>query len=117
MSKKDDPILPPEKDDPLFPPGETPSDLEFLPDSNSTAVSVDTESKLTPISKEEIKQVNSDNWSDMTTSQLFDQLEILEQRKMYCKQYNIIIVDQIERGIQQLRQLITTRTDDEVKLL
>jgi hypothetical protein len=116
MDNKDDPILP-SKDDPIIQPGKTPEDTEFLPESESSAISVDTDSRLTPISREKIQQVDADQWANMTASQLFEQLQILEQRKTYAARYSVLTANQLEPGIRRLRELIKQKTNDEVNLL
>lgn len=116
MSEKDDPIIPPEE--PVIPDASSNTHNPVLqPDSNSTAVSVDAHSTITPISREEIEQVNSDEWSKLTLSELYDQLATLENRKYACMQYSPLMVKDIERGIARIRAIINLKHGNEVKLL
>ena len=82
---KDDPIITP--DDPIIPAATSASNDPVLPETKSTAVSVDPESTHTPISREEIPQVDALGWNNMTVSELYDQLLILERRKHWCQTY------------------------------
>lgn len=116
MSDKDDPILIPE-DQPIPGVKQTNHDPVLQDNSNSTAVSVDAHSTITPISKQEIEKVDADAWSKCTVSELYDQLMIMEKRKYACMQYSPEIVKDIERGITRLRAIIDKKQGNEVKLL
>ena len=112
---KDDPIITP--DDPIIPAPSTASNEPVLPDTKSTAVSVDPESTHTPISREEIPQVDALGWNDMTISELYDQLLVMERRKHYCQVHSPMIVKDIERGIKQLQAIINKKHGGEIKLI
>jgi hypothetical protein len=92
-------------------------DPVIQPPSESTAISVDSDSTLTPITKQEIKQVSAHEWENLTVGQLYDQLLILQQRKFSCQQHAPLMVNDIERGIKQLQLIIDKKFGNEVKLL
>ncbi len=85
-------------------------------EAKSTAVTVDAESTITPITKQEIKPVDAEDWGRMTVHELYDQMQILQQRKYYCQRHAPLLINDIERGIKRL-ELIIKRHGDEVKLL
>lgn len=113
---KHDPIIQPENAEVSVDPN-TKHDPVLQADSKSTAVTVDTESTITPISREEIKKVDATDWNNMTVGELYDQLQVMEQRKYHCQVYAPLIVGQIESGIRRLRLIIDKKQGNEVKLL
>lgn len=79
---------------------------------------VDINGDITPISRQKVSAVDATAWQDQSVSELHEQLHTLEQRAMYARQHgNYAIVTQIERGINELRQLIHQKTPDELKLI
>jgi hypothetical protein len=82
----------------------------FSEPKKPASVEIAEDAELTPITKKKIPKVDASRWDDMTPSELYDQLFILEQRIMYCKQYgHMDAAKQIERGVVALRQLIEQR--------
>lgn len=89
----------------------------FTEEQPSTAVSVTEASEKTPITGKEIPTVDADMWEEMTPTELYEQLYILEQRMTACYQYGSVdAAKQIQRGITRLQGIIKQK-DDEVKLL
>lgn len=88
----------------------------FQEESESTAIAID--GKITPITKQEVPEVDAASWETLTVSELYDQLAILENRIMYCNQYGQgEAVKQIGRGVIQLRAIINRKAGNEVKLI
>ncbi len=113
---KDDPIIAP--DDPIIPkPEPIIHDPVLQQQSESTAVSVDTESLITPTTRTKIPQVDAGEWENLTVGELYDQMEILEQRKYYCQRHSPMIVDDIIRGITRIELIIKRKHKDEIKLI
>lgn len=81
----------------------------------SKPTDIASESQLTPISKQEIPSVDANSWANMTVSELYDQVFILEQRILYCQQYGKHeAAKQIRQGIDQLRALINSKSGDQL---
>lgn len=76
--------------------------------------------ELTPITKKPIQQVQSDQWRDMSVSELWDQRAILMQRLGYASQFgHPSMIQQISIGIEMLDALIDSKsnTTNETRLL
>lgn len=90
----------------------------FQKTSDGKPIDVSPDSELTPISEEEIPQVDAASWESLTVPELYDQLAILENRIMYCNQYSQgEAAKQIGRGVLELRVIIARKSENEVKLL
>lgn len=74
--------------------------------------------EVTPITREEIKSVDANDWSQLNIAQLYEQLNTLEKRMEYARSIgHQDMMTQLSRGITRLRALIHTKTDDEIKLI
>jgi len=72
---------------------------------------IQVDGKITPISKKEIQPVDSSQWNSLNLIQLYEQMSILQQRLMMSHQGGSIdIVKQIERGINQLQEIIDSKS-------
>ncbi len=81
-------------------------------------VEVNTDSDITPITRQPIPQVDAADWDNMNVIQLQEQLSILEQRLLYAQQFgNSSLVIPLEQGINQLRTLLILKMPDEIKLI
>lgn len=68
---------------------------------------VDVNGDITPITRQEVPQVDATQWSDMNAAQLTNQLSILEKRLNFARQIgHQEMATQITRGIIQLQVLI-----------
>ena len=66
---------------------------------------------VTPTLREPITKVDSNDWSEMSTSELWDQKSTLMTRLSYAQQnFNPQIAQQIQRGIAHLDQLLVARS-------
>ena len=89
-----------------------------LPDSPKTGKPVDVNGDITPITRKEVPQVDSTQWSGLHPSQLQEQLNILEKRMAFAQQIgHEEMIKQIRRGINELRLWIKQKTTDEIKLI
>lgn len=92
-------------------------DVAVNPDIPKTGDPVRVDGKLTPITRQEVKDVNAHQWDKMSLQQLRAQLDVLDQRLFYATQHgNPEIIKQIELGIYQLRLILQQKTPDEIKL-
>ena len=81
-----------------------------------TPVKVDGD--ITPITREPITQVDADMWEKMSLAQLHEQLLALERRLLYAQDIgHIDIVNQIQRGVNQIKAVIKKKTPTEIKLI
>ncbi len=90
----------------------------FQKTSGGKPISVTPESDLTPITQKEIPQVDAESWESLTVPELYDQLAILENRIMSCKQYGQgEAATQIGNGVLRIRAIILKKDGKEVKLI
>jgi hypothetical protein len=60
------------------------------------------------------KEVQADKWSEMSSSDLYEQLSILRSRAYTASTMsNIPMLEQINRGIKQLESVIASKSDDD----
>lgn len=74
---------------------------------------IDVNSDTTPITKQPVEQILSDQWNTMNVSELYDQLRILQNRyyaALDMRKGNISL--QLERGIDHLRSLIAIKQEE-----
>ena len=70
----------------------------------------------TPVIKTDVtpdgKEVNADSWDTMSVNELYQQLIILQERLFTAQSMgNLPLAKQVERGIKQLKGIISTKTD------
>lgn len=88
------------------------------PDEPKTGTPVDVNSNMTPITRQEVKDVFGDQWEKMSTSQLHDQLYIMENRLLYAQSLGKEdMYQQILAGVNRLKSIIIEKTPDEIKLV
>lgn len=79
---------------------------------------VDVNGNITPITRQEVHEVNMANWDNMSLEQLHDQLNILENRLMYAQSLGKDeIYKQVLAGVNHLKVIIINKTPDELKLI
>jgi len=73
---------------------------------------------VTPITRKEIKKVKATDWADLNLTQLHTQLDTLLNRLHYA---NTIghqdMINQLTRGITQLRLIIKKKSDEDTRLI
>lgn len=93
-------------------------EIKSRPDEPKQGPPVDVNSNLTPITRQEIHDVDAMNWDTMSLEQLHDQLHIMETRLMYAQSLmKDEIYSQVLAGINHLKAIIIKKTPDELKLL
>ena len=81
-------------------------------------ISVGHEAEVTPITRKKIHTVDADTWPELTLTELYDQLSILEQRRIQL--YEIgqgPMAQQIEAGIKRLNLIIKAKDDGMPRLM
>ncbi len=79
-------------------------------------ISVDAD--ITPISHEKVEKLNATEWDEMTTTDLFKQRLILQQRIDACARMgNLPMHQQLIKGMLRLNSVLSTRDDDDVRLI
>ena len=81
-------------------------------------VSVGHDADVTPVTRQKIHQVHADDWKDMNLTELYDQLAVLESRRI--KLYEIgqgPMAEQVEKGIAMLQLVIKAKDDGMPRLL
>jgi len=73
---------------------------------------------ITPITHQPILPVDSSEWHNLTIKQLYEQMEILNER-MYSvgAMGKVEVVRQIQRGIMQLQATIDAKTEPTEKII
>ena len=86
-------------------------------DNTSTgSISVSPDATVTPITRTPIDVVDSNQWNDMTIDQLYQQQHTLNTRLQYAHQIgHIVMIEQIQRGLHQLYQVINSRMNQQGK--
>ena len=93
-------------------------EIKSRPDEPKQGQPVDVNSNLTPITRQEVHDVDAMNWDNMSLEQLHDQLSIMETRLMYAQSLaKDDIYNQVLLGINHLKAIIIKKTPDELKLL
>ena len=93
-------------------------EIKSRPDEPKQGPPVDVNSNLTPITRQEVHDVNAMDWDKMSLEQLHDQLHIMETRLMYAQSLaKDDIYKQMLSGINYLKSIIIQKTPDELKLL
>lgn len=78
----------------------------------------DVNGDVTPTTGEKIDKVKSNEWQDMSITELYDQLTILNKRHLQAMSCGSIpAANQIQRGIAHLQALISSKEPKETKLL
>jgi hypothetical protein len=102
----------------LRPPVVVSKQTKDKPDDPKQGPPVDVNSNLTPITRQEVQDVDSLNWNKMSLEQLHDQLVIMENRLLYAQSLGKEeIYKQVLNGVNQLKLIIIEKTPDEIKLL
>jgi len=85
----------------------------FLPQNKNTGVTVDENSKITPISKKEILDVHADKWDTMSLSELYQQKSIMEERLFAVLSFcdNPDVLNQIKMGMNRLAAIIESKEE------
>jgi hypothetical protein len=79
---------------------------------------IDVAGDKTPISKTPVQQVHADRWHSMSVQELFEQKSILDGRLVAAAQVgSIVLMRQIQMGIDQIQQIITQKSSNETRLL
>lgn len=74
--------------------------------------------QYTPITKEPIREVRADKWHEMSVTELFDQRGILIGRlNMAASMRNQNLMQQVQRGIDAIDAILSSKADTESKLL
>ena len=93
-------------------------EIKSRPDEPKQGPPVDVNSNLTPITRQEVHDVNAMDWDKMSLEQLHEQLNVMETRLLYSQQLgNEELVRQVLAGVNQLKLIIINQTPDELKLL
>ncbi len=73
---------------------------------------------ITPITHQKVEKLNSSQWADMTTTDLFKQRLILQQRIDACARMgNLPMHQQLIKGMLRLNEVLSTRNDDDMRLI
>ena len=73
---------------------------------------------ITPITHQKVEKLNANLWEDMTTTDLFKQRLILQQRLDYvARMGNLPMHQQLMLGMQRLNKVLSERDDDDMRLL
>ena len=79
---------------------------------------VDVNGDVTPTFHEEIKKVDAKVWKDMSLSELFAQLEILQQRLVYAQSLqHPILIAAIQQGIDHIQNLIKKQSKNSTNII
>lgn len=73
---------------------------------------------ITPITHQKVEKLNASLWDEMTTSDLFKQRLILQQRLDACALMgNLPMHQQLSMGMMRLNKVLSERDDDDMRLL
>lgn len=73
---------------------------------------------ITPISHEKVEKLDASQWGEMTTTDLFKQRLILQQRIDACARMgNLPMHQQLTQGMLRLNAVLLTRDDDDMRLV
>ena len=82
------------------------------------SISVGHEAEVTPVTRQRINNVDAKQWKDMNLTELYDQLAVLESRRI--KLYEIgqgPMAEQLEKGIAMLQAVIKAKDDGLPRLM
>ena len=73
---------------------------------------------ITPITFQKVEKLDASQWEDMTTTDLFKQRLILQQRiDAVAHMGNLPMHQQLIKGMLRLNEVLSTRDDDDMRLL
>lgn len=72
---------------------------------------------VTPITRRPIENVDASNWTDLSVSELSDQLVTLSQRLTWANMYSPGMVLPIRKGIAQLELIIKNKQHEDMDLV
>lgn len=79
-------------------------------------ISVDAD--ITPITHQKVENIEAHLWDEMTTTELFKQRLILQDRLNACAQMgNLPMHYQLTQGMIRLNGVLATRNDDDMRLI
>ena len=81
-------------------------------------ISTGHDAEVTPITRKKIHNVDARNWSEMTLTELYDQLSVLESRRIQLYEIGQSpMAQQLEKGIAALQQVIKAKSDGMPRLM
>ena len=79
---------------------------------------IDVNADITPITYQKVEKLDASLWEDMTTSDLFKQRLVLQQRlDAVALMGNLPMHQQLMKGMLRLNEILSTRNDDDMRLL
>ncbi|MEM4258040.1 MAG: hypothetical protein QXL17_02670 [Candidatus Thermoplasmatota archaeon] len=77
---------------------------------------IDVRDNVTPISEKKILMIDANTWKSMSIHQLYEQMRVLQERLNTANEIkNLPLVNQLQRGINQLYFYIKNKENDPKK--